>query len=58
MAILESKSLSQNGGVVKNSYYDVRKPYSYQEMEAHRLAEGFSKEIRLNFKGKKQLEGK
>ena len=58
MTLLKSKSLSQNGGVIRNSYYDVRKPYSNQEMDSYRIAEGYSKEIRINFDKKKHSEGR
>lgn len=57
MSELGTRKLSKNGGIKRNSYYDVSKPYSQKELDDYRISEGYSKEIRIYFNPGRKADG-
>ncbi len=53
MSVLPTRDLTTRGRIKRNSYYHERKPYSQNELDEMRISEGYSKELRIRFTGRK-----
>lgn len=57
MSVLREEGLGGNGGVKRNSYYDMKRPYSQRDLDDYRISEGYSRDVKIYFNTKKRSEG-